>query len=178
MSTIYIPYPSAPLPIVFTDNFNRGAGLSVTLGSNWSVESGGPIVNNNFARGQGTGRAFVSTSVGSFGQKQYVQYKPYTYRNGGTYNWWLRGGSVRMACPSITNALLSLRVYNSNQFDTGIVPSLFDTIRLEVDGTNFSIKRNGNVVWTGTLTTSPDPGQPGFSCSLNMDIDDFEAGET
>lgn len=180
MGTVYLNHFSllAPAgPIVFTDDFNRGVGISEGLGSNWNVEPSGPIINNNFARGSGSGRAFVSASVGSFGANQYVQFKPSNFGNGKNFDWYLRGGLVWMALPSITGSYLTLRVYNSNQFDTGVTVSLGNVVRIEAVGDAFTIKRDGLVVWTGTLNSPADPGQPGFRSSLNLDIDDFEAGE-
>jgi len=179
MGAIYLNHFSSPAPgpIVFADNFNRGAGISEPLGSNWSVETNGPIINDNVARGQGSGRAFVDTSVGNFGSNQYTQFKPSNFGNGKSFDWYLRGGLVWMVLPSLTGSYLTLRVYNSNQFDTGVTVSLGDVVRIEAVGTAFTIKKNGAVVWTGTLTSAANPGQPGFRASINLDIDDFEAGE-
>lgn len=181
MSTSFIPLIKRSL-ILFQDNFNRGAGVNELMGPNWDVESFGGvigvIINNNFARGNGGGgRAFVSTSVGSFGVDQYVQYTPQQTVTGKIYDWYLRGGAIRMVMPMSNTAFLTLRVYGATPFDTGIVPSVFDTIRLEAVGEAFKIRINGSIVYTGTVPGSAVAGQPGFRMSINIDADDFEAGE-
>ena len=177
MGTTVVPLLKSSAPFVFQDNFNRGAGVNEALGSNWTGTA--IVANNNFAKAASTGSVYVASSVYTFGANQYVQFQPYTYGNGKTYQLWLRGGLCQMAWPTLTSSYLSMRVYNANVFDTTIVPSIFDVVRFEAFGTELRLKLNGSIVWTGTSTNTDGTtvGQPGFGMSINHEADNFECGE-
>lgn len=184
MGASFLAYKGAPAgPLVFQDNFNHGAGVNDALGANW--DSNGLFVYNNVAHGV-TGAlnyAYVSSSVGTFGANQYVQFQPNNYLQSGStsgnFAVFLRGGLCHMVWPVLASSYLSMRVYNANVFDTTIVPSIFDVVRFEAFGTALRIKLNGSLVWSGTSTNTDGTtvGQPGFGMTINLDGDNFECGE-
>ncbi|CAB4146685.1 hypothetical protein UFOVP1008_39 [uncultured Caudovirales phage] len=180
MGASFVAYNAASGPVtpfVFQDNFNRGAGVSTGLGTNW--DSTAIIAQDNYAMGSTDGSAYVSAGAHTFGSNQYVQFQPYSWGNGKSYHLYLRGGLCHMVWPTLTGSNLSMRVYDANVFDTTIVPLIYDVVRFEAFGAILRIKLNGTTVWTGTSTNTSGSivGQPGFGMSTNQLADNFECGD-
>lgn len=172
----------SPVPFVFTDNFNREDGL-LALESNYDV-SGILSISSNQATVSfdgATGSALISTSVHTWSTSdRYAQLTIALWNNDPIVLYLANGiAGVR----AVFAQFVSIRIYDTVGFDSGITPTTGDIVRVEIIGTDVNLYLNGSLVWTTTLSVSvPLTGQPGFgflnqSSLGNPAIDDFEAGE-
>jgi hypothetical protein len=166
-----------PVPFVFTDNFNRVDG---SLGSDWDVSGLIAIISNQASPsfGGATGTASISTATHTWRTSDRYAQLTISQWNNDPISLYLSSDVYARFAQFVT-----IRIYGTVGFDSGISATSGDIIKLSVVGTTVYLYKNGTQVWTTTLSVAtPLTGQPGFgflnqSSPGNPAIDDFEAGE-
>ena len=179
--------------VVATDNFNRADGA---LGANWAEAASAyvdnvPAILSNQAKagGEGTYDNAVFYTAGTFANDQYAKITMATLPASGNsyFGALVRGSSTDFVwCQYLrqsgsnknrlywfnAGAYTLIAQQNTTTFATN------DTIELEVEGTTYTMYKNGVSILSGSNASTPATGKPGFSMyDVDERFDDWEGGD-
>lgn len=179
--------------VVATDNFNRADGA---LGANWSEAATAytdnqPVIASNEAKSGGEGSYDNASywSADSFANNQYSKATISVLPSSGTS---LMGVIVRASASDFcfcqykrdsgsnksrlywfnAGAYTAIAFQNTTTFASG------DTIELEVEGTTYTMFKNGVSILSGANGSAPATGSAGITLyDLDERLDDWEGGD-
>ena len=179
--------------VVATDNFNRADGA---LGANWAEAASSytdnlPVILSNQVKagGEGTYENAVFYTGATFANDQYAKIKMATLpASGNSYFGALVRGSATdfVWCQYLrqsgsnksrmywfnAGAYTLIAQQNTTTFASG------DTIEIEVEGTTYTMFKNGVSILSGSNASTPATGKPGFSMyDVDERFDDWEGGD-